>query len=151
MYFDKKLINTFVNVDNQEELFRFMSDSLYDSGCVKDSFYDGIVSRESEYPTGIQIGNVGFAIPHTDSKHVLESQICFVSLKKPILFADMTDINNKFPVNLVFMLSMKEPGDQIKTLQKLMEIFANEEVISFLLETDNKDEILNILKENGID
>ncbi|ETI87305.1 MULTISPECIES: PTS sugar transporter subunit IIA [Streptococcus] len=151
MYFDKKLINTFVNVDNQEELFRFMSDSLYDSGCVKDSFYDGIVSRESEYPTGIQIGNVGFAIPHTDSKHVLESQICFVSLKKTILFADMTDINNKFPVNLVFMLAMKEPGDQIKTLQKLMEIFANEEVISFLLETDNKDEILNILKENGID
>lgn len=151
MYFDKKLINTFVNVDNQEELFRFMSDSLYDSGCVKDSFYDGIVSRESEYPTGIQIGNVGFAIPHTDSKHVLESQICFVSLKKTILFADMTDINNKFPVNLVFMLAMKEPGDQIKTLQKLMEIFTNEEVISFLLETDNKDEILNILKENGID
>ncbi|HEV1837992.1 TPA: PTS sugar transporter subunit IIA, partial [Streptococcus pneumoniae] len=43
------------------------------------------------------------------------------------------------------------PGDQIKSLQKLMEIFANEEVISFLLETDNKDEILNILKENGID
>lgn len=41
MYFDKKLINTFVNVDNQEELFRFMSDSLYDSGCVKDFFMMG--------------------------------------------------------------------------------------------------------------
>lgn len=151
MYFDKKLINTFVNVDSQDELFKFMSDNLYESGCVKDSFYSGIVSRESEYPTGIQIGNIGFAIPHTDSKHVLESQICFASLKKPIDFADMTDVNNKFPVNLVFMLAMKEPGDQIKTLQKLMELFANDEVISFLLESDNIDEILNALKENGID
>ena len=63
----------------------------------------------------------------------------------------MTDVNNKFPVNLVFMLAMKEPGDQIKTLQKLMEVFANEEVINFLLKSDDKDQILNILKENGID
>ncbi|WP_105301912.1 PTS sugar transporter subunit IIA [Anaerococcus marasmi] len=151
MYFNKKLINTFVSVDSQDELFKFMSDCLNKSGCVKDSFYDGIISREAEYPTGIQIGNVGFAIPHTDSKHVLESQICFASLKKPIDFADMTDVSNKFPVSLVFMLAMKEPGDQIKTLQKLMEVFANEEVINFLLKSDNKDQILNILKENGID
>lgn len=86
MYFNKKLINIFVSVNSQDELFKFMSDCLSNSGCVKDSFYDGIVSRESEYPTGIQIGNVGFAIPHTDSKHVLESQICFASLKNQLIF-----------------------------------------------------------------
>ncbi len=63
----------------------------------------------------------------------------------------MTDVSNKFPVSLVFMLAMKEPGDQIKTLQKLMELFANDEVIDFLLKSNDKDKILNILKENGID
>ena len=104
MYFNKKLINTFVSVDSQDELFKFMSDCLNNSGCVKDSFYDGIISREAEYPTGIQIGSVGFAIPHTDSKHFLESQICFSSLKKTIYFEDMEDLSNKFNVILLFII-----------------------------------------------
>ncbi len=150
MYFNKALIHPQLDVQNQKDLLKIMADDLLGNECVKDSFLNAVLTRESEYPTGLEVKNIGFAIPHTDSKHVLESQICLATLKDNILFSDMTDINNEIPVKIVFMLAMKDPGDQITTLQKLMELFSNKNFANKILELDDKKEILEELEKNGI-
>lgn len=68
-----------------------MFQKLLNAECVKDSYIDGITKRESEYPTGLEVNGIGFAIPHTDSEHVIQSQVCFASLEEPIIFSDMTE------------------------------------------------------------
>ncbi|AUI35075.1 PTS system galactitol-specific transporter subunit IIA (plasmid) [Enterococcus faecium] len=65
---------------------------------MKDSFLEGITNREQEFPTGLEVNQIGFAIPHTDSAHVNSSQICFASLKEPLVFSDMTDKSHEIPV-----------------------------------------------------
>lgn len=93
-----------IRSERSKELFQVMSEQLKNAGCVKDSFLEGITNREQEFPTGLEVNQIGFAIPHTDSAHVNSSQICFASLKEPLVFSDMTDKSHEIPVRLVFML-----------------------------------------------
>ncbi|OON92763.1 MAG: PTS sugar transporter subunit IIA [Epulopiscium sp. Nele67-Bin001] len=150
MYFKDKLAIFHLEVANQTELFNVMSNELRKNGYVKESFLSAIIAREEEYPTALFINDTGFAIPHTDSAHVNNSQICFASLKNPIQFSSMVDKDDKIEVNLVFMLAMHKPHEQIDTLQNLMELFQNEPIVARLKECCTQAEFEDILKDGNL-
>ncbi|HAQ1031265.1 TPA: PTS sugar transporter subunit IIA, partial [Enterococcus faecium] len=130
--------------------FQVMSEQLKNAGCVKDSFLEGITNREQEFPTGLEVNQIGFAIPHTDSAHVNSSQICFASLKEPLVFSDMTDKSHEIPVRLVFMLAMSQPHEQIDTLQNLVSLFQNEEKVNELLACTTKEAFIELVHSAGV-
>lgn len=150
MYFDKDLCLFNLNVDTQKQLFEEMSKTLLKNKCVKETYLRGITQREAQYPTGIWFEDTGFAIPHTDSKHVIQSQICFASLKKPILFYDMTDMNKTVSVELVFMLAMAQPHEQVETLQNLMKLFQDKKSVKELKECSTIESFNEILNRMNI-
>lgn len=150
MYFDKHLCLFHLDVANQTELFEKMFKKLYENGFVKQSYLNGIIKREKEYPTGILFADTGFAIPHTDSVHVIKSQICFTSLKRPIVFNDMTNMENQISVELVFMLAMSQPHEQVGTLQNLMNLFQDERAVKQLKECSSEEEFVEILKQSNV-
>ncbi|KXB38128.1 MULTISPECIES: PTS sugar transporter subunit IIA [Lactobacillales] len=150
MFFDQELCLFHIKPKDQTQLFEKMYKKLYLAGCVKTSFLDGIMTRESEYPTGLEFNSVGFAIPHTDSIHVNKSQICFASLDKPVVFQDMTDKNNNIEVNLVFMLAMAAPHEQVETLQNLMTLFTDDQKVKQLRELSSQEEFIKLLNNSGI-
>ncbi|MCH3687255.1 PTS sugar transporter subunit IIA, partial [Enterococcus faecium] len=139
-----------LEVKDQKELFQVMSEQLKNAGCVKDSFLEGITNREQEFPTGLEVNQIGFAIPHTDSAHVNSSQICFASLKEPLVFSDMTDKSHEIPVRLVFMLAMSQPHEQIDTLQNLVSLFQNEEKVNELLACTTKEAFIELVHSAGV-
>lgn len=150
MYFDHQLCLFQQEENSQEELFEIMSNRLYEEGFVKETYYEGICNREIEYPTGIMFENTGFAIPHTDSKHVNKSQICFASLKNPIEFSDMTNKENKVQVELVFMLAMSQPHEQVETLQNLMGLFQDLDAVEELKKCTTIEEFSRILSNGNV-
>ncbi|MGX7100087.1 PTS sugar transporter subunit IIA [Globicatella sanguinis] len=150
MYLDKELCLFQLEVKNQAELFKIMSEQLVNNGCVKDSFLEGIINREKEFPTALEINQIGFAIPHTDSIHVNNSQICFASLKEPLVFYDMTNKEREIPVRLVFMLAMSQPHEQIDTLQNLVNLFQNQERVQELLSCTTKEQFIEIVHSAGV-
>lgn len=150
MYLDKELCLFQLEVKDQKELFQVMSEQLKNAGCVKDSFLEGITNREQEFPTGLEVNQIGFAIPHTDSAHVNSSQICFASLKEPLVFSDMTDKSHEIPVRLVFMLAMSQPHEQIDTLQNLVSLFQNEEKANELLACTTKEAFIELVHSAGV-
>ena len=150
MYLDKELCLFQLEVKDQKELFQVMSEQLKNAGCVKDSFLEGITNREQEFPTGLEVNQIGFAIPHTDSAHVNSSQICFASLKEPLVFSDMTDKSHEIPVCLVFMLAMSQPHEQIDTLQNLVSLFQNEEKVNELLACTTKEAFIELVHSAGV-
>lgn len=150
MYLDKELCLFQLEVKDQKELFQVMSEQLKNAGCVKDSFLEGITNREQEFPTGLEVNQIGFAIPHTDSAHVNSSQICFASLKEPLVFSDMTDKSHEIPVRLVFMLVMSQPHEQIDTLQNLVSLFQNEEKVNELLACTTKEAFIELVHSAGV-
>lgn len=151
MYFDQKLCIFHQKVDSQDQLFRIMTKKMLDAGCVKENYYDGISNREKEYPTGLLVNNTGFAIPHTDSGRVNKSQICFLSLDEPIEFEDMVNKSNKIPVELVFMLAMAQPHEQVQTLQNMIALFQDEEKVEKLKKCNTDEEFMQILNAAGIE
>lgn len=150
MFFDKELCLFQIQVNNQQSLFEKMAGVLEEAGCVKDTYLKGILSREAEFPTGIEVNGVGFALPHTDSIHVKQSQICFASLKEPIVFSSMVDKEDTFPVQLVFMLAMATPHEQVETLQNLVELFQDDEKVQQLLSCSEQEEFMDLLHAAAI-
>lgn len=150
MYLDKELCLFQLEVKDQKHLFQIMSEQLVNADCVKTSFLEGIMNREQEFPTGLEVNQIGFAIPHTDSAHVNSSQICFASLKEPLVFSDMTDKSHEIPVRLVFMLAMSQPHEQIDTLQNLVSLFQNEEKVNELLACTTKEAFIELVHSAGV-
>ncbi len=151
MYFDQRLCFFHQKVESQDQLFQMMTDKMLEAGCVKENYYEGISNREKEYPTGLLVNQTGFAIPHTDSERVNKSQICLLSLHEPIEYDDMEDKSHKISVELVFMLAMAQPHEQVNTLQNLIALFQDDEKVAKLKECNTEKELMQILNASGIE
>ncbi|MFA0087633.1 PTS sugar transporter subunit IIA [Vibrio sp. 10N.261.51.F12] len=150
MYFDKKLSFFNVEITDRTELLKFMSDKLLEAGFVKDSFQEALLQREVEYPTGLEAAHCGVALPHTDSIHVNDSQVCFVKLKTPIKFRDMVDASEEVEVKFVFMLAMKEAHEQIENLQNLTLMLESASTVEKLHTLQNRAEFEEILRVSNL-
>jgi galactitol PTS system EIIA component len=147
LYFDESVILLDVEGDSKEEILEVIAQNLVDKGLVKESFIPAIIKREKEFATGLPTAGVSVAIPHTDVEHVIRKSISVAVLKKPVDFVIMGDDSETTPVQLIFMLAMDEAHSQLLLLQKLMQLFQDEEVLKFLVNQKNKTEIKSILEE----
>ena len=150
MYFDQHLCLFNIEAKTKEEILTTMAQMLLSHGIVKQDYLTGILTREQQYPTGLLINSIGFAIPHTDSTKVNQSQICFASLKSPVIFSGMTDDKEQIPVKFIFMLAMKEPHEQVENLQNLIGLFQNEAQIKLLEQCQSINQFISILNSAGV-
>lgn len=114
MRFTKENVFLNVNVENKDELLKYVSDqarkiSLTDN---PDSLLQAFKDREKEYSTGLQDG---FAIPHAKSDAVKEVGIIYVRLSNPIEWKTYDDK----PVTDVFAL-MVPPENAGNTHLKML-------------------------------
>ena len=133
--------------ENKEELLGNLSEILRKKGYVKESYLEGILKREALYPTGLNTNGVKVAIPHTDAIHVEKSAIVIAILKKPVIFKEMANELKDVHAELVFMLAIKNPKDQVPTLSKLMSILSNKERLLSIRNCKTSKEVVDILAQ----
>lgn len=150
MFFDERIALFNVEASSSEEVIKIAADELYKRGIVKENFYEHVMLREKEFPTGLATDKYGVAIPHTDSKYVNRSQIEFISLKSLVKFKNMGNVSEDVEVTHVFMIAMSKPHEQSEILVKLMEMFADEELMQKMHECSSDSEYESILKEKGL-
>ena len=150
MYLDKEI--TFFNekVKTGEEAIRKLARKFMENNLVKDTFCEAVINREVVYPTGLSVNGKGIAIPHTDSIHIIKPQIGFMSLKEPVIFKNMVDKNDEIKVNVIFMLGLKKSEEQVQMLQKLVDMFQNEELLNEIISCTNISEFKAIMKKANI-
>lgn len=139
--------NIFLNFKAKDsiEALELISDSLYESNIVKESFKNAIIEREKHFSTGLQGSTYGIAIPHTDAEHVIRESVAVAVLEQPVSFTHMGTENQQVPVEIIFTLAIKEPENQLVMLQKLMELIQNDEVLKTIRNSDNKKEVAEVL------
>lgn len=130
-----------------QEIIQSLGNKLHDFGYVKNSYVPAVIKREGIFPTGLPLGNINVAIPHTDVEHVNRPAIAVATLAHPVTFGNMGDPGNKLEVSIVFLLAMKEPHAQVDLLQNLVETFQNPEVLENLLGATDSKEIEKILQQ----
>lgn len=131
--------------ENKEELLKNLATILKGGGYVKESYIEGILEREKIFPTGLNTEGVKVALPHTDAIHVKKPAILIAKLKKAVVFKEMGIGSNDVEAKLIFMMAVKNPEEQVKTLGKLMSILSNKEMLVNLHNCSSSSEMINIL------
>lgn len=129
------------NYESDVDLFRKVIDSDKVRPFVKDSYFDAIVAREEEYPTGITGPFIDFAIPHTDPQHLVEPFVAVVRPRESVQFNPMGMAEEKAEAKLIVMLGIQKGGQQIEMLQKLMAFFMEESAIDSIFKTNEEEQI----------
>lgn len=122
-----------------------LSKVLTDANYVKNTYADGILKREENYPTGLFTGHINVAVPHTDCIHVNEDAIAVGILSDPVIFRAMDDVTKSVPVSIIIMLALKEAHGQVAMLQKIIALVKEQQILKNILEIDNSQKVYKIL------
>ncbi|MEM1532507.1 MAG: PTS sugar transporter subunit IIA [Desulfurococcaceae archaeon] len=132
----------------RNELLTLLSKKLYEMGYVKETYWKALLEREEKYPTGLVIKeDFNVAIPHADVEHVEKEALVIVKTDRVVTFRKMDEQEVEIPVDVVFLLVIKEPKGYVKFLAKLTELFTNEEFIKMIQHGTVK-EISDYLRRN---
>lgn len=142
----EKLIFDIFENNEQKDVIKTLTDSLMRGGYVKASYYNAILTREKKYPTAIKLGNgISVAIPHTEAIHVENSAIAIARIDNGVKFKLMEDPEEEVLVNLIIMIALKERDKQIEILEKLMELFQDQELMKSLVKANDKQELKKLI------
>ncbi|NRT32884.1 PTS sugar transporter subunit IIA [Clostridium beijerinckii] len=144
------LIALNLEVKNKEEVIQELGKRMFEKGYVKSTYIDAVLEREKTLPTGLDIGEMCVAIPHTDSKHVNQSNVALAVLKNPVEFRNMIDPSKKVEVMVVFLLAINDPDSQVTLLSKLMSVFQNVELLKQIKSSSSTEEVTKLLECIGI-
>lgn len=148
--FDAKIALFHQEAEDKYDALKLLADEFIRTGVAKESFYEGLTTREQNFPTGLTLNNMCVAIPHTDPEHVNKTQIGFMSLNKPVEFIEMGTDDKVIPVTMMFMLALKEAHQQLEMLTKLMDLFQNDELMDKFAAVDNYDDYYKLIEEAGL-
>lgn len=139
------LISLGLEANDYESIIRELGNKMYQKEYVKNTYVNAVLEREKTLPTGLNIGEMCVAIPHTDSQHVNEFNVAVGILKNPVKFNSMIDPTDKLDVELVFLLAVKNPDSQVKLLKDLMSVFQNIKLLRDIRNASTKEEVAELL------
>jgi galactitol PTS system EIIA component len=116
------------SVETWEQAIETCFSVLYSNGLVKESFAAACIERERRYPTGLPT-NIGVAIPHADTEHVLHPGACVLRLKRPVNFGRIDDPDTFLPVWMVVALAISADESHSTLLARLIRILQNEHFV----------------------
>ncbi|WP_300123280.1 PTS sugar transporter subunit IIA [uncultured Enterococcus sp.] len=147
MYISENLIDLQLQSNSNQEAIKKLANLLLKENFVKESYLEAIIEREKVFSTGLQLKQIGVAIPHTDAIHVKKQGIAIAKLVNPVNFKMMGNPEVDVPVSMMFMLAIKEPHKQLEFLQALINLFQNDDLIVTLSNIKNKKELINEFKK----
>lgn len=133
---------------NWQEVITTLGNLLSERGLVKDSYVTAVLAREAVYPTGLPLGNINVAIPHTDTIHVQQPAIAMATLASPVQFGNMGEPGSELAVSIVFLLAMKDSQAQLGLLQNLVTTFQDSTVLKSLTQAVSANELESLLAKH---
>lgn len=144
----KELIFTELDARDTKDVFEQMGGEFIRQGYAKDTYIQGLVEREAEFPTGLDIDGFGVAIPHTPVIHVNRTGTAIAVLKNPVTFHEMGgDEEDTVEAKLVIMLCVDNPSAHIDKLQRIIGIIQDKEVLGKITEAVTPEKVIEVVKE----
>ena len=119
--------------ESTDEFFTKLGAELKQRGNINDGWFDGISTREKNYPTGLHTEAAAIAIPHTDPQFIEKPYIAVIKPKTPIVFQPMAGMGDEVPAELIINLGVLRDGGQVAVLQNLMNIFMNDDAVKDIM------------------
>jgi PTS system galactitol-specific IIA component len=133
------------NANDAEDVLRALANILYRAGAVKDTYFEALLEREREFPTGLPTEGVKVALPHADVEHVNYSALAIATLAHPVTFREMGNPDNELAVEVVLMLANADPKEQVKTIRRLVDMFDEPEILHTLKTAETSAEVISLI------
>lgn len=101
MEISKKYIAIEGKSTSRDEAIKLCSDALHQAGFVEKEFYTDCITRENEYPTGLDM-EIPVAIPHCKSQWINKNGICYLRLDKSVTFKRLDDDTEEIVTRHIF-------------------------------------------------
>lgn len=133
--------------DSSTEVFEKLGRTLIKEGYCKETYIDALIEREKDFPTGINMGGIGIAIPHTDKRHVNHGGVAIGVLKKSVDFYQMGTTDEKVEAKLIFMLAVDDPKEHLTFLQRILQVLQDQKVLEKVKNVTSKEELIKIIRD----
>ena len=140
---DEQLVEVGVEAQDRKEVICLLSSKMNRCGFVEEGFEQAVLAREKQYPTGLPT-KIPVALCHVEAEYVKQTAMAVATLKKPVEFHDMGNPQNVLNVEIVFLLTILDPKQQVFYLRKLMELFKDETLPSLKV-AKTKKEVISLL------
>ena len=131
---------------SSDEVFEQLGGTLVKEGFCKESYVDALKIREKDYPTGVDMEGVCFAMPHTDRTHVNEMAIAVGIPRKDVSFMHMGTTDQEVKARLILMLAVTDPNAHIDTLQCLIGLFQDPGFMERIRKAADPEEVIAVFK-----
>lgn len=145
MLLRKELVNVNLEASSKEDLLRKLAGEFLEEGLVKPSFPQAILDREAAYPTGLPAIAFDIAIPHCAASNVIETSMAVATLAHPVEFQQMGSAEITLHPEVVFMLAIQDPDKQLETLQKIMGVIQDRDLLVKIRSSRDADELYGLL------
>ena len=140
------LIELGITETKKEDVIRVLADKLKAKGYVKDGYYENVIKREETFPTGLPTV-IPVALCHTEAKYVNQSAMAVGTLVHPVEFHEMGTPERDIKAEIVFLLALKDPKDQISYLKKMVTVFKSKETLETIRDAADPKALADFLKD----
>ena len=133
-----------IDADSCEEVLHLASSHLLGEGKVKQSYEEHLLAREEDYPTGLALGGINVAIPHTDYQYANTTQLLVATLAKPVMWHNMEDSDELIPVSGVVLSVFDKPEHQLEALQQIMGVLQKQELVAQIVDADSAQQVIEL-------
>jgi PTS system galactitol-specific IIA component len=110
-----------VDVADGEEALRLLASASVEHGFAHESFIEAVVLREQKFPTGLPVPTP-VAIPHADAEHTIRPAMAALVPTSPLTFGELGGGERTVEVELVLMLMVTDPKEQVGLLGRLIKV-----------------------------
>jgi PTS system galactitol-specific IIA component len=144
--FDPALARLGMETPDKRGVISALAEALQTAGKVRESFFEAVMKREAEFPTGLPTPGAAIAIPHTDAQHCIEPGVAVGTLREAVEFEEMSSPGSTLDVRIVFLLSITNPEDHVEWLSRLSSAFETPELAKHLLESTSAEQACHHLQ-----
>lgn len=144
--FAENLISVGMRATDAADVITQLGELLFAGGHVKATFIPSTIEREKVFATGLPLGEVNVALPHTDPEHVLRPAIAIGCLDTPVPFHVMGSPEDVIQVKLVFLMAIQQ--NQVMILQALGDTLQHPTFINELLGETTKPGVMTVLNNH---
>jgi len=135
-----------INASSANEALGLLAEYANNQSLVKPGFYQALIDREHEYPTGLHTSGIDVAIPHTDAEWTIKPALIIGILDNPVVFQPMGMEGSDVQAKIIFLIIISNPDDQIYLLKALGLILQDKEIMENLSGTTDLADFVNHLQ-----
>ena len=139
------LIELGITETRKEDVIKILADKLKARGLVKDGYYENVIKREKDFPTGLPTV-IPVALCHTEAQYVNQSAMAVGTMAQPVEFNEMGTPERNIQAEIIFLLALKDPKDQITYLKKMVTVFKSKETLEKIRDATDEVALVTFLK-----